>query len=485
MIFQRYLKSPNYLVSDDKNEIDGFLMIYLDKYYVLDNGKKDDSNPIIQLFSLDDEITKSHFIIILLQIIIGFLNIYASNLKPCSHEIMINDNFNIQIIGLDNLTFCDDYSERDCIEVLNDIFRNINNSFKETDIYKTFFNEGGVIRNNFQYIVDISKKINELIRLNVYLQAALEHGLPGDLGHGPGDLGHGPGEELSEELSEKSEELSEKSEELSEKSEELKDKNNFSFNNTMLKTPINKLKKIKKKILNKQNTRIIYNLYKNQKDKNEKYLLRRLLDKPDSNHLENYLYYEYFLSDESVKELEIQINESPLIIMDVTDITYIQKLIVLYVFYARSIKNTLYQDLLKKITQNSFDDIAILPILRKIEPIQLTDLIDTLYNLYQIEDKEKFKKEISDFIMSEDVKYPSDLIHKSKLRNNSICNTIYMKPDKNKFSLFSNTIFDIDETKIHDFQKYIDSIAPLIIQKQTKKIKNYIKKSKKSKKSKK
>ena len=185
-------------------------------------------------------------------------------------------------------------------------------------------------------------------------------------------------------MSEKSEELSEKSEELSEKSEELKDKNNFSFNNTMLKTPINKLKKIKKKILNKQNTRIIYNLYKNQKDKNEKYLLRRLLDKPDSNHLENYLYYEYFLSDESVKELEIQINESPLIIMDVTDITYIQKLIVLYVFYARSIKNTLYQDLLKKITQNSFDDIAILPILRKIEPIQLTDLIDTLYNLYQI-----------------------------------------------------------------------------------------------------
>jgi hypothetical protein len=164
------LACPLYLVNNKSNEICGYLMNFLNGYNTL-------NSQILEITNSNIEINEINFMKIFNGVINCFINIYNSGLTPCPEHgdnIMLDANYNVVMIDLDDIIKCKQNSAIDTIKQLNTIFINIHPNFYINDAFKTFFkikNRDIVIKeDSFSNIEDIKYQIYTYVNSKTYLK---------------------------------------------------------------------------------------------------------------------------------------------------------------------------------------------------------------------------------------------------------------------------------------------------------------------------
>jgi len=161
------LACPLYLVNNESNNICGYLMNFLNGYKTLDNQIGIITNSNI-------EINEINFMKIFNGVINCFINIYNSGLTPCpehGNNIMLDANYNVVMIDLDDIIKCEQNSPIDTIKQLNIIFTKIHPNFYTNNAYKTFFKSDNDIQNRFSNIKDIKYQIYTYVNSKTNLKA--------------------------------------------------------------------------------------------------------------------------------------------------------------------------------------------------------------------------------------------------------------------------------------------------------------------------
>jgi len=161
------LACPLYLVNNERNEITGYLMNFL-------NGYKTLNNQIQEITNSNSEINETNFMKAFNGVINCFINIYNSGLTPCPEHgdnIMLDNNYNVVMIDLDDIIKCKQNSAIDTIKQLNTIFINIHPNFYTNNAYKTFFKSDNDIQDIFTNIEDIKYQIYTYVNSKTHLKA--------------------------------------------------------------------------------------------------------------------------------------------------------------------------------------------------------------------------------------------------------------------------------------------------------------------------